>query len=88
MYVVAVVLPPVQAEFGVDRANASLPYTLMMICLGVGGMWTGKLADRFRNHPCSVGRFSCCHGWICYCWPSPEYLGVWLSAWNIVGPAG
>ena len=42
MYVVAVVLPPVQAEFGVDRANASLPYTLMMICLGVGGMWTGK----------------------------------------------
>jgi MFS family permease len=47
MYVVAVVLPSVQAEFGVDRANASLPYTLMMICLGVGGLWTGKLADRF-----------------------------------------
>ena len=51
MYVVAVVLPPVQAEFGVDRANASLPYTLMMICLGVGGMWTGKLADRFGITP-------------------------------------
>jgi len=46
-----VVLPPVQAEFGVDRANASLPYTLMMICLGVGGMWTGKLADRFGITP-------------------------------------
>ena len=51
MYVVAVVLPPVQAEFGVGRANASLPYTLMMICLGVGGMWTGKLADRFGITP-------------------------------------
>ena len=51
MYVVSVVLPPVQAEFGVDRANASLPYTLMMICLGVGGMWTGKLADRFGITP-------------------------------------
>jgi len=51
MYVVAVVLPPVQAEFGVDRANASLPYTLMMICLGVGGMWTGKLADRYGITP-------------------------------------
>ena len=51
MDVVAVVLPPVQAEFGVDRANASLPYTLMMICLGVGGMWTGKLADRFGITP-------------------------------------
>jgi MFS family permease len=51
MYVVAVVLPPVQAEFGVDRANASLPYTLMMICLGVGGMWTLQLADRFGITP-------------------------------------
>lgn len=47
MYVVAVVLPPVQAEFGISRANASLPYTLMMICLGLGGVWTGKLADRY-----------------------------------------
>src|SRR4051812_14197299 len=28
MYVVAVVLPAVQAEFGVARADASLPYTL------------------------------------------------------------
>ena len=46
MYVVAVVLPPVQAEFGISRANASLPYTLMMICLGLGGVWTGNLADR------------------------------------------
>ena len=46
MYVVAVVLPPVQAEFGISLANASLPYTLMMICLGLGGVWTGNLADR------------------------------------------
>jgi hypothetical protein len=28
MYVVAVVLPAVQAEFGVARADASMPYTL------------------------------------------------------------
>ena len=47
MYVISVVLPTVQAEFGISRANASLPYTMMMICFGVGGMWTGKLADRF-----------------------------------------
>ncbi len=51
MYVVAVVLPPVQAEFGISRAVASLPYTLMMICLGLGGVWTGKLADRFGISP-------------------------------------
>lgn len=47
MYVVAVVLPVVQAEFGVARADASLPYTLMMIGYGVGGVLMGRLADRF-----------------------------------------
>ncbi|MEO8020807.1 MFS transporter [Polaromonas sp.] len=47
MYVVAVVLPAVQAEFGVARADASLPYTLLMIGFGLGGMLMGRLADRF-----------------------------------------
>ena len=47
MYVVAVVLPPVQAEFGVARADASLPYTAMMIGFGIGGILMGRLADRF-----------------------------------------
>ncbi len=51
MYVVAVVLPTVQAEFGVGRANASLPYTLMMVCLGIGGLWTGRMADRHGIAP-------------------------------------
>jgi len=47
MYVIAVVLPAVQAEFGVARAEASLPYTLMMVGFGLGGIVMGKLADRF-----------------------------------------
>ena len=47
MYVVAVVLPAVQAEFGVARADASLPYTLMMLGFGAGGIVMGKLADRY-----------------------------------------
>ena len=47
MYVVAVVLPAVQAEFGVARADASLPYTMLMIGFGVGGLLMGRLADRF-----------------------------------------
>ena len=47
MYVVAVVLPAVQAEFGVARADASLPYTLMMVGFGLGGIAMGRLADRF-----------------------------------------
>jgi MFS family permease len=46
MYVVAVVLPAVQAEFGVARADASLPYPLMMVGFGLGGMAMGRLADR------------------------------------------
>ncbi|MEO8154626.1 MAG: MFS transporter [Rhizobacter sp.] len=47
MYVVSVALPSVQAEFGVARADASLPYTAMMIGFGVGGILMGRLADRF-----------------------------------------
>ena len=47
MYVVVVVLPSVQAEFGVARADASLPYTLTMIGFGLGGIMMGRLADRF-----------------------------------------
>lgn len=47
MYVIAVVLPAVQAEFGVARADASLPYTLLMVGFGLGGVMMGKLADRF-----------------------------------------
>ncbi len=47
MFAVAVVLPEVQAEFGVSRSDATLPYTLMMIGFGVGGVYMGKIADRF-----------------------------------------
>lgn len=46
MFVVPVVLPAVQAEFGVARADASLPYTVLMIGFGVGGLLMGRLADR------------------------------------------
>jgi MFS family permease len=47
MYVVAVVLPAVQAEFGVTRADASMPYTWMLVGFGLGGILMGKLADRY-----------------------------------------
>ncbi len=47
MWSVIVVLPYVQAEFGVDRANASLPYTATMIGFGVGNVTIGRLVDRF-----------------------------------------
>jgi MFS family permease len=47
MWAVVVALPALQAEFGVARGAASLPYTLTMICFGAGGVLMGRLADRF-----------------------------------------
>ena len=47
MYAMIVALPPVQAEFGVDRGAASLPYTLTMVGFGIGGVMMGRLSDRF-----------------------------------------
>jgi MFS family permease len=47
LWSVVVVLPAVQTEFGVDRATASLPYTLTMVGFGVGGVAMGRMADRF-----------------------------------------
>jgi MFS family permease len=47
MWAVVVALPAVQAEFGVARADASLPYTLAMLGFGVGAVVIGRLVDRF-----------------------------------------
>src|SRR5438445_1848110 len=47
MYSMAVVLPPLQAEFGIARADASLPFTLTMIGFGLGSVLMGRLSDRF-----------------------------------------
>ena len=47
MWSMVVALPAVQAEFGVDRAEASLPYTMTMIGFVIGGVLMGRLADRY-----------------------------------------
>jgi MFS family permease len=47
MWSVVVALPTVQAEFGVDRAAASMPYTMTMLGFAAGGVLMGRLADRF-----------------------------------------
>jgi MFS family permease len=46
LWSVVVVLPAVQAEFGVARGSASLPYTATMLGFAVGGILMGRLADR------------------------------------------
>ena len=59
MWSVAVVLPAVQAEFGIARSAASLPYTLTMLGFGFGGILMGKLSDRFGIVvPVVVGAFA------------------------------
>ena len=47
MWSVVVALPAIQADFGVTRAAASFPYTLMMLGFGVGGILMGRLSDRY-----------------------------------------
>ena len=47
MWSVPVVLPLVQIDFGVARAEASLPFTLAMLGFAFGGVLMGRLADRF-----------------------------------------
>ena len=47
MWSVIVALPAVQAEFGVARSAAALPYTMTMICFGFGGILMGRLSDHY-----------------------------------------
>jgi MFS family permease len=46
MWVLVVVLPKVQADFGVDRAGAALPYTASMLGFAVGTILIGRLVDK------------------------------------------
>ena len=46
MWSVIVAIPAVQAEFGVARSDASLPYTVTMICFGFGSIVLERLSDR------------------------------------------
>jgi MFS family permease len=47
MWSFVVALPPVQAEFAIARADASMPYTAAMIGFAFGGVLMGRFADRF-----------------------------------------
>jgi MFS family permease len=47
MWSFVVALPPVQAEFAIARASASMPYTFGMIGFAFGGVLMGRFADRY-----------------------------------------
>src|ERR1043166_4219826 len=65
MWSVIVVLPAVQAEFGVARSAASLPYTATMLCFGFGGILMGRLSDRFGIFlPVAAGTITLALGYV------------------------
>jgi MFS family permease len=47
MWIVVVILPTVQAEFGTSRAGATLPFTLMTFGFALGNIVGGRYVDRF-----------------------------------------
>ena len=51
MWGVIVVLPPAQLDFGVDRSQASLPYTVMMCALAFSTIALGRVTDRYGIVP-------------------------------------
>ena len=49
-----VILPAIEAEFGLDRGGASLPYFATMIGIATGGTLIGRMTDRFGMMPLMV----------------------------------
>ena len=68
MYVVVVALPSIEREFDAARSDASLPYAMIMIGWGLGGIVMGRLVDRFGVivpvviGACSLGLGLCAAG--------------------------
>jgi MFS family permease len=71
MWSIMVALPAIQAEFGVSRADATLPFTMVMIGFGGGGVLMGRLADRFGVAvPLGIGTLVMSVGYLATGWSS------------------
>ena len=83
MYVVVVVLPAVQADFGVARGGASLPYMATLIGFGLGGILMGRLTDRFGVAvPVTIGAVSLALG--CFAVASAQSLTAFAIAHGVL----
>ncbi len=81
-YVVA--LPAVQADFGILRNEASLPYTMAMIGFAFGGVLMGRLADRYGIvYPAIAGTLLLSLGYLGSGW-SPN-IWVLAAAHTVIG---
>ncbi len=55
MWTVVLILPAAQAEFAVDRASASLPYTFTMLGFALGNLVLGRTMDRYGAAAVLIG---------------------------------
>ena len=46
LWVIIMLMPAVQAEFGVSRGDASLPFTALMIGFAIGNLVIGRWVDQ------------------------------------------
>ena len=77
MWSFMVALPAIQSDFGASRAEASLPFTFVMLGFAGGGVLMGRLADRFGIAvPLGIGTLTLTTGYIAAAW-SPS---LWLVA--------
>lgn len=47
MWAIIVIMPAVQSDFSIARADASLPYTLTMVGFALGSLFIGRVVDKF-----------------------------------------
>jgi MFS family permease len=77
MWSFMVALPAIQSDFGASRAEASLPFTFVMLGFAGCGVLMGRLADRFGIAvPLGIGTLTLTTGYIAAAW-SPS---LWLVA--------
>jgi MFS family permease len=77
MWVLGVGLPPQQADFGIDRSAASMPYTAMMLGFGAGGILMGRLADRFGiTFPVILGAIGLGAGFLAAGWVTDHRMFI------------
>ncbi|MCB1465184.1 MAG: MFS transporter [Nitratireductor sp.] len=55
MWAIVLVLPQVQADYGLARGETSMAYTATMIGFGLGNLLLGRLVDRFGIAPVLAG---------------------------------
>lgn len=46
MWAIITIMPAVESDFGIDRADASLPYTVTMLGFALGNLLIGRAVDR------------------------------------------